>query len=139
MNSPVLWIHEDCLNPQAPIFRQHPGAPAIFVFDEAYLRREQVSLKRILFLYESLLELPVEIRRGDIVEQVGAFARQHGGAPIVAMATPDPRLRRYAADLAAQLIEPPPFVRLQGRVDLRRFSRYWQKAEAAALHPSDVY
>jgi len=74
---PILWIHSDCLRPTNPALLAHPDAPAIFVWDDALLTQYHISLKRIVFMYEALLELPVTIYRGDVVAQITQFAQLH--------------------------------------------------------------
>jgi deoxyribodipyrimidine photo-lyase len=129
----VLWIHGEALGPANPALRAHPGAPAVFVFDLELLAAQRISLKRIGFLYECLLELPVTIRRGDVADEVLAFAARHGADRVITSAAVDPRFerirRRIAAHLPVQVLEPKPFLVLPEAVDLRRFSRYWRSAE----------
>ena len=72
----IVWLHGDGLSPQNPALVANEGAPAVFVFDDALLTQWQIGLKRVVFLYESLLELPVSIRRGDVAAEVSAFARE---------------------------------------------------------------
>jgi hypothetical protein len=133
---PILWVHGDALSPEHPIFRAYPQAPAIFCFDEALLREGQVSLQRIAFLYECLLELPVDIHRGDVVEQVLAFARQHDADGIVTAATPSPRFAAFCTQLdehlPVRIVAPEAFLDYDGHLDLKRFSRYWKTAQRYA-------
>ena len=138
--SPVIWVHGDDLSPENAALAAYPGAPAIFVFDEQALDRYQVTLKRIVFIYECLLEMPVVVRRGDPVAEVLAFARDHGADRIVTTPSPAPGFARTVealdSDLPVELIEGVQFVP-NGRYDLARFSRYWRDAERMALEPSD--
>lgn len=154
MNSPILWIHGEALGPANPALQAYPGRPALFVFDTELLAGrsatsgdpaaatapEPVSLKRIGFLYECLLELPVTLRRGDVAAEVLAFADRHGADGVVTSAASDPRFAPIAARIAAalplQVLAVPPFVPEQGEqpgagqpFDLGRFSRYWRRAE----------
>ncbi|MBL8209067.1 MAG: hypothetical protein JNK87_00060 [Bryobacterales bacterium] len=128
MSDHVLWLHTDWLNLTA----LGEPAPAVFVFDDAQLQMDGWTLKRIGFLYECLLELPVEIRRGHPPTEVAAFAAVHGATGVVTMDTPDPRLRAQMEELRQimpiEIRSEPPFVELGPTPDLRRFSRYWQKA-----------
>ena len=133
MLNPVLWIHGEALGPANPALVAHPGAPAVFVFDRELIAQAGLSLKRLAFLYECLLELPVTLRHGDVAQEVLAFARRHGADGVVTSAAVDPRFavlrERIAAQLPLQVLEPEPFVALPEPVDLRRFSRYWRRAE----------
>jgi hypothetical protein len=130
--SVVVWVHEGCLSPQGVALMAHPGAPALFVFDEAYLRREGYTLKRIGFLYECLLDLPVTVRKGDSVSLLRAFAQEHRASRIVTTATVCPWHRAVIGALSAETLAMPQLVEHPGPFDLTRFSRYWNKAEKFA-------
>jgi deoxyribodipyrimidine photo-lyase len=54
---------------------------------------------------------------------------------VVTSAAVDPRFAairdQIATELPVQVLATPPFVPLEAPVDLRRFSRYWRRAEPA--------
>lgn len=129
----LIWVHSDCLHAKSPAYRAHPDSPSLFVWDDAELLRAGWSLKRIGFIYECLLDLPVTIRRGDPVSQVRRFAEEMKCTGIVSMSSPDPHLQAQAAALGAEVLPFEDFVEIKGRVDLGRFSRYWRKAAPALL------
>lgn len=129
----VIWIHPYCLSPSNAAFLKHPGAPALFVWDDEEILGQQWTLKRLLFIRECLEEMPVLIRRGNVVAEVSRFAAEHHATRIVSVFNPCPRIRRQAAALGAILLHEEPFVSLSGRVDLKRFSRYWAKVERKLL------
>lgn len=121
-------MHADCLHRTSAAYHENAGSPSIFVWDDAELKRAGWSLKRIGFVYESLLDLPVEIRRGDVVYEVRRYAEEVGATGIVTMESPDPHLKEQMAALGAEVLRGEPFAKLEGAVDLRRFSRYWERA-----------
>jgi deoxyribodipyrimidine photo-lyase len=125
--SRVVWVHPYMLNPA------YLDSPAIFVFDEAQINRDGWTLKRIQFLYECLLDLPVEIHRGGVVEAVRQFAARHGAEEVVSVRDPDPHVTRQGDLLGVKWVEPLQFVSIPARTDLKRFSRYWRAAEPALL------
>jgi len=137
LDQPILWIHGEALGPANPALVAWPDRPAVFVFDDALIAAGGLSLKRLGFLYECLLALPVTIRRGDVAAEVLAFAARHGADGVVTTAAVDPRFAAISATVAAalpvQVLPVPPFVTLEpdsrGRSDLGRFSRYWKRAE----------
>lgn len=148
MQQPILWIHGEALGPANPALQAFPGRPAVFVFDDALLAGrsptsadpaaaggQPVSLKRIGFLYECLLELPVTLRRGDVAMEVLAFAHRHGADGVVTSEATDPRfgwlVERMAAELPVHVLPVPPFVPDgPGQPqNLGRFGRYWRRAE----------
>jgi deoxyribodipyrimidine photo-lyase len=148
---PLLWVHGEALGPANPALRAHPGAPALFVFDTELIEGRTATTGgqaagappmplapgRLRFLRECLAELPVRVREGDVARELLAAAAAQGADGIVTSRAVDPRFRLIAARLAAELplrvLEPEPFVDLPlegaGAPDLRRFSRYWRRAE----------
>jgi len=148
LRAPVLWIHAEALGPANAALRAHPHRPALFVFDPVAADHEPWGLKRLVFIYECLLELPVTIRAGDPVEQLLAFVARCGADGVVTTRAVDLRLQAITARLAERVpvavLEPDPLVPADleslaagtaaasgvgGLPDLRRFSRYWRWAE----------
>ncbi len=140
MTRPLIWLHEDCLNPHSPALQAYPEAPRVFVFAE----NPGVSLKRIVFQYECLLEIPgVEIRRGEIVTELVQAAREHHCQRIVTMSSVAPQwaaicaILRNDQPLSVEVFAPEAFIDNAAgedeRFDLRRFSRYWHAIKARAL------
>ncbi len=133
-----MWIHGDCLSPTCASLAAHPGAPAVFVFDDTVLDGYRVSLGRIQFMYECLLEIPVVIRRGDVVAEVVAFAREHGAAEVVTVDTPAPRFALLRARITQKIpvvtLRDEPLVAFPPGADLKRFSRYWRRVERQLTH-----
>ena len=137
-SSPLLWIHDDCLSVTAPPFARYPQAPGLWVWDDEHLLAERWSLKRVQFVYECLLELPVAIERGDPVQVLTAQALALGAQRIVTVASPSPRWAevRQALPLPVEVLEPIPLVEMRGHIDLKRFSRYWKRAQTSAFLPT---
>ena len=133
----LIWVHADCLHRRSTAFTKYPDAPSIFVWDDAELSQTAWSLKRIGFIYECLLDLPVVIRRGDPLIEIPRFAQEMQCLSIVTMATPDPLLQAQATALGAEILDDPPFVEVTGRLNLDRFSRYWRKVEPMLMRESD--
>ncbi len=131
---PILWVHEEALGPANPALQDYPDAPGLFVFDDVWIQEQAISRKRIGFLYESALSLPLTLRRGDVASEVLRFAQRHGADAVVTSAVVDPRLQRIAAaidrELPLWMLDPDPFVSLAKPPRLGRFSRYWREAEA---------
>ena len=136
---PMLWVHTDALNPKSPMLLAHPDSPGVFVWDRQWIVDGAISLKRLVFLTECLQEMPgkLEIRTGDPGAEVLAAARTAGADYVLAQRTPDPRLLAAATELEKHLpvvwYDPPPFVESVRGFDLKRFSRYWQRAQSSAM------
>ena len=133
MSEQIIWVHGDCLSPKNPAFEEYPDSPAIWVWDSALLEEWQISLKRITFIYECLLELPVVIRRGEVTKEVLTFAKEHNASKVVTVDSPSPRfdsicdrIERYKK---LEVYEVESFFDYDGFIDLKRFSRYWKVAQ----------
>lgn len=137
MNEPIVWVHGDCLNPHNPALQKYPDAPAIWVWDDVLIEEWQLSLKRLTFIYECLLELPVEIRRGNVAQEILGFAQEHNANLVVTTASPSPRFaeicKQVASSLKVEVLEVEPFFDYDGYIDLKRFSRYWKVAQKYLL------
>ncbi len=133
MNQPIIWVHGDCLSPDSPPLKQYPEASAIWVWDEALIEEWQLSLKRLTFIYECLLELPVVIRRGDVATEVIAFAGEHNTDLVITTQSPSPRFEAICQEIErsvpVEVLAVEPFFKYDGYIDLKRFSRYWKVAE----------
>ena len=136
---PLLWHHTDSLNPASSLLAAHTGAPAVFVWDTGWLVPNQISLKRVMFIAECLSEMPgsIQVRVGEPAEELLAAARSAQAGYVLAQRTPDPRLLAAAAqvekDLPVIWFDPPPFVESSRGIDLKRFSRYWKRAQNSAM------
>jgi len=134
----VVWQHDESLSSADAARTVAPKAPAIYVWDEEARRRDPWSAERAAFVNESLAELGLaRTAHGDAALEIAAFARERDAETIVAVAPVEPRLRAIARDLAERfelvLLDPPAFARLDRPVDLRRFSRYWNRAQHTAF------
>ncbi len=118
----VRWVQQDWL-------RASGAEAAVFVFDPETIA--EYSLKRIQFIYECLLEIPVEIRLGPYEDEVAGFARQHRAGILVTTETPDPRVRaateRLGRQFTVRIETPEPFVMPAPEPGLKRFSHYWAR------------
>jgi hypothetical protein len=133
VTKPIIWVHGDCLSPKNPALQKYPDAPAIWVWDDALIEEWQLSLKRLTFIYECLLELPVVIHRGNVAQEVLAFARDNHANKVVTVNSPSPRFTTICDEiqgsLPIEILEVKPFFEYDGYIDLKRFSRYWKVAQ----------
>ena len=133
LQRPVIWVHEEALGSSNPALLERPNSPALFVFDTRWIQEARISRKRLGFLYESALDLPITLRKGDVVKEVIAFAERHDADGVLSSLPVDPRLEHIAASIEAhcplELLQPEPFVDLPRPPRLGRFSRYWREAE----------
>jgi hypothetical protein len=140
---PLVWLTLDSASAASPAAATFPDAPKIFIVDHAWLESERPSLKRMVFLWECLAEVPgVEIHVGDPRAILAARASALGCDAVAVAETPCPRVRGAVGDVMATLpvhVCPWPSFCDRSRVnDLGRFSRYWQKVSRSALQPTQM-
>lgn len=80
-----------------------------------------------------LLELPVIIRRGNVAQEVLAFAQEYNADLVVTVESPSPKFDAVCDEiegfLALEVLALEPFFEYDGYIDLKCFSRYWKVAE----------
>jgi deoxyribodipyrimidine photo-lyase len=134
----IVWQHDESLSREDAARTAAPAAPAIFVWDTLARERDPWNARRARFVEETLATLDLaRIARGDTISELASFARERGARSIVTVAPVDPRLRAIARALRADFdvveLEPPPFATIERAHDLRRYSRYWRRAERTAF------
>ena len=139
----LVWVHDDCLDPSGPALAAYPNAPALFVFDEAFLEESGASFKQVVFLYECLVEMPgVQVLKGDLARTIVAAAQESGIDRVATTNSSSPRVARLCEELRAEgleveALETRPYVDLDPgedeRLDLKRFSRYWKVVKRRAM------
>jgi len=134
MNPALICLHEDALRMTHPIFTVAPiGTKAIYVWDDEYLRRANYSLKRLVFVYETLCELPVDIIRGD----TGSVLATMTPAMLYVPATNNPALLAIFAGIKAavpfNVVDDDAFAVMKRTTEARRFFQYWSKVEQSAF------
>lgn len=134
MSAPLIWLHPEALRRSHPVFRAAPtGTRAVFVWDDEDLRAADYSLKRLIFIYETLCELQVEVIRGETLAVISTLAPSTLYVP----ETHNPRLLALVQDLATRMpletVPEEPFALLHKAGDVRRFFQYWKKAEKTAF------
>jgi hypothetical protein len=134
MKHPLIWLHEEALRVTHPVFRTAPSsAQAVFIWDDHYFRELNYSIKRLMFIYESLCELPVDIIKGDI----STVIREISPSVIYVPAASKPHISNSIAKLKSlatvNIIQDEPFAIVPHLQTFTRFFPYWKIAEKTAL------
>ncbi len=134
MESALIWLHDEALRASHPVFRKAPGGTrAIFVWDDNYLHGLGYSLKRLIFIYETLCELPVDIIRGDTSRIISGLAPSCVFIP----ATNKPHIISVIDNLKrivkTEIVSDDHFAFINEPADHTRFFRFWKHAEKTAL------
>jgi hypothetical protein len=134
--TPLVWLHEYALSvPTDKIPKHNLGeCRLVHVWDDAYLRAKDYSLKRLAFIYQTLTTLPVDIIEGITMETLQSQAE----VDIFIPESVDPFIGNIAKKLShvgknVQWLEANPFVYLQREKSIPRFFSYWKQAERSAF------
>jgi hypothetical protein len=133
MNQTLICLHEEALRTSHPVFNAAPqGTRAIFVWDDDYLQKLGYSLKRIVFVYETLCELPVDIIRGDTVSVI----KELGPSQLYIPESHKPHISSIINSLklitTVEIIKDEEFIKIPDTTDFKRFFKYWSLAERTA-------
>lgn len=133
MNQSLIWLHEEALRTAHPVFKAAPqGTRAIFVWDDDYLQKLCYSLKRLVFVYETLCELPVDIIRGDTVSVIKELGPSQLYIPESHKPHIVPLINRLKLITKVAIIKDEEFVQILDTTDFKRFFKYWSLAEKKA-------
>jgi deoxyribodipyrimidine photo-lyase len=103
----AVWITAESLGDDDPALLAHPDAPAVFVWDEALLRRLRLSSTRLVFLAECLADLAT---RREVRVHLGDPAAELAGARVATTYAPVPGWHRRAAAIAPVVVHPWPWL-----------------------------
>lgn len=136
----LILLHEESLRMTHPVFHSAPeGTQVIYIWDDAYVKRTSYSLKRLIFIYETLCRLEVTILHGEtasILKEMNPFL-------VYIPSTNNPLLLEMITSvreiLPVEIVEDEPFVLFKKSREFKRFFQYWSQAEKTAfLHDGGV-
>jgi len=134
MHKTVIWVHEKALNKEhKALHNLDDQSLAIFIWDDEYFRNRSYSLKRLVFIYETLCQMPLVLARGNTFAQIESLAP----ARIKTFATADSHIRQIIDKLSltydVEIIKPQPFITLAEDKQYKRFFSYWNQAQKSAF------
>lgn len=132
MTKAIIWIHDKALN-SFLVQDQDDESQAIFIWDEQYFKDRSYSLKRLVFIYETVCQLPVEVIKGSTMEIMQCLSPEK----ITTHYTVDTKIKEIIQDLAKnfniEVVKPQPFVKIPDKQVFKRFFQYWNKAKKTAF------
>lgn len=137
----LVWLHEDALRADHPAVQAAgEDAELYYIWDDDYLQAMDYGFKRLVFIYETLCELPVRILKGKTVDTLSELVETGRVDCVYIPATPNPALQELIQQLANRynvvVIDDVPFVALDKEPDIKRFFRYWNKVKKIAMQAS---
>ena len=134
MNQPLILLHEESLRISHPVFSAAGNTTkAIFIWDEAYFCQKDYSFKRLVFIYETLCQLPVDIIQGNTVEVIS----QLNPSILYIPEANNPELLDLINSLktivTTRIIQDEIFSVIKKPYNFKRFFQYWKKAEKSVF------
>lgn len=139
----IVWLHEDALRADHPaVVQAGTDAELFYIWDEHYLQAMDYGFKRLVFIYETLCELPLRVCQGGTVQTLAALMDSTQAECLYIPATLNPELQQRIQQLASRynvrVVEDIPFVDLSTEPDIKRFFRYWNKAKKVAMQATST-
>lgn len=133
----IIWIHEKALNTKYfVLLPSDEQTKVIFIWDNQYFQDRSYSLKRLVFIYETLCQMPVEIINGNTFDVINSFA-MNTNIKITTSFTTDIKIKNIIQKLSKiydiDVIKPKPFVQIPDDYPFKRFFNYWKKAQKSAF------
>lgn len=134
MTNALIWLHEDALSDTHPVFEAAgQDVRAVHLWDDAYLQAHGYSLKRLVFLYETLCELPVDIVAAEALK----YLKNQHEQIIFIPESPNPFIRDIAATLrdtkTVHMVAEIPYVHVESNQVFKRFFPFWKKVQSQTL------
>jgi hypothetical protein len=134
--SRVFWLHDGCL--ARPMDLQ-PGERWLYIWDAHYFEQQAWSLKRQVFIYETLCELAqqgCEVYGGATVDGLAEVLAE--GDELITYATQDPILQTWINRVCfalptVRLLPLPGLLTVPQAPPLKRFFHYWKQVEKPLL------
>ncbi|MDX2165164.1 MAG: hypothetical protein SFW07_07095 [Gammaproteobacteria bacterium] len=128
----IIWIHDKALN-SFLVQAINDKAKAIFVWDDEYFKTRSYSLKRLVFIYETLCQMPVDVIKGQTIEII----RSLSPSKITTLYVADTKIKEIIQHLTknfdVEVVRSHPFVKIPDGYEFRRFFKYWDKAKKTAF------
>jgi len=134
MKTALILLHEEALRTNHPVFlTAPPQTKSLFIWDDHYFREVNYSLKRLVFIYETLCEMPIEILQGETFTVI----KDLGPEVLYVPTTNNPRICALIKSLECltkvERVDEERFVTCKKPSDFKRFFQYWKRAEKTAF------
>ena len=128
----LVWLHEESIKiPDLP-----PSANPvtyIHIWDNAYLMQRNYTLKRLVFIYESLIQLPIEIYQGPTIETIRALSPTKLLIPQTHQIDLCQLIHELKTHVNTEIIPAELFSSLEQTKVYTRFFKYWNHAKKDIL------
>ena len=130
----LFYIHDKALGSNCSVFsRTNSETKAVFIWDDYYFKQRGYSLKRLVFIYETLCSMPVDIIYGTTVDVINMLTPKK----IITSFTADLPIQKIFKNISKQFelefVYQPSFSQIDDSFEFKRFFKYWNKARKSAL------
>ena len=133
MADKLLLVHDKALRFGLDACEVSERFKAIHIWDDEYYRAQRYSLKRLVFIYETLLDLPLEIIHGKTLDILSV----ENFDDIVIPYSGDQALKNLFSKIekikTVHYLFETSFVNLDRTVEFKRFFKYWNQAKKTAF------
>lgn len=132
MTKTLFWFHDKALS-HAALSAISSDSRAIYIWDDTYFKTRGYSLKRLVFIYETLCEMDIEIIKGDTQKVLRTLAPDRVKTFQTADSVINQMIIKIQNDIDVDIVHHPAFVKNLDMSDHRRFFKYWNKASKQAF------
>lgn len=130
MTQAIIWLHDEALRITHPVFSAAPeDTKAIFIWNDQYFRQQNFSLKRLVFIYETLCDLPIKIISGNTLDVLKQLEPSIIYIPYTNNNFVKNIVHQLSGLVKIKMIEDESFVVLPKKLNFKRFFKYWNSAQ----------
>lgn len=135
MTHTILWLHEKALGAHNQIHSSiNEAITLVHVWDDHYYQQKGYTLKRLVFIYETLCQLPVDIIHGDTLSTFQTLNPTMLLIPRSVDSTITKTSELLFEKIPSQFIDPTPFCNLPKKKTYKRFFPYWYVAKKTCFN-----
>ena len=139
MSDLIVLLHEKSLRiPTTVVGLLNKDTKVIYVWDDEYYKNRGYSLKRLVFIYESLCKLPVQILRGDTTQILTSFNPKKVFIPFTADTGLTTLSQSLSRSFNVEIIKDDLFCEEDFDLKTKRFFKYWKKAAKTVFFKSSA-
>ena len=126
MADTVIWLHEKALGRTHPVMQDahkitNKTTKIIHIWDDGYYRAQGYSLKRLVFIYETLCDLEIDIIHGDSLAVFRRLSPQKIIVPYTVASGISALYHQLAGEFDCRLIKDVPFAQIAPEDKFRVF------------------
>jgi hypothetical protein len=133
-HEPLILLHEESLRMTHPVFHVAPlNTKVIYVWDDTYVQHSAYSLKRLIFIYETLCAMDVAILHGvtlNVLQEINCSKVYIPYTNNLLLLNLIDSIRKV---FQVEIVADEPFVNIKKPIEFKRFFQYWSKAEKTAF------